>query len=100
MTRPTFLKSPLSLFSCPQQSHEKAWLHTYCVSLSSLVPRHTGLSRFKPVVAGNPNVKATVFEADIQIYYWFGYEVGVHWNHQAGFRSKRINIVSQCSSRT
>ena len=68
MTRPTFLKSPSSLFSCPRQAHEKTGLHTHCVSLSSLVPRHTGLSRFKPVVAGNPNVKATVSEAVIQIF--------------------------------
>ena len=29
------------------------------------------------VVASNPNVKATVSEAIIYIYYWFGYEVEV-----------------------
>ena len=35
---------------------------------SSPVPRHTGLSRFKSVVACNPYVKATVSEAVIQIF--------------------------------
>ena len=68
-------------------------------ALSSQVSGRTGLSRFESVVASDPNVKATVSEAITHIYYWFGYEVGVHWNHQAGFGSKRINIVSQCSSR-
>ena len=29
------------------------------------------------VVTSNPNVKATVSEAIIHFYYWFGYEVGV-----------------------
>ena len=41
-------------------------------------PERTGLSRFESVVASNPNVKATVSEAFIHIYYWFGYEVGVY----------------------
>ena len=36
-------------------------------------PERTGLSRFESVVASNPNVKATVSEAIIHIYYWFGY---------------------------
>ena len=61
-------------------------------------PERTGLSRFESVVASNPNVKASVSEAIIHIYYWFVYELGVHWNHQAGFGSKKVNIVSQCSS--
>ena len=41
-------------------------------------PKRTGLSRFESVIASNPNVKATVSEAIIHIYYWFGYEVGVY----------------------
>ena len=61
-------------------------------------PELIGLSRFESVVASNPNVKASVSEAIIHIYYWFDYEVGVFWNHQAGFGSKKVNIVSQCSS--
>ena len=47
-------------------------------ALSSQVSGRTGLSRFESVVASNPNVKATVSEAIIHIYYWFGYEVGLH----------------------
>ena len=47
-------------------------------TLSSHYPERTGLSRFESVVASNPNVKATVSEAIIHIYYWFGYEVGVY----------------------
>ena len=34
----------------------------------SPVPRHTSLSRFKPVVACNPYVKATVSKAVIQVF--------------------------------
>ena len=36
-------------------------------------PERTGLSRFESVIASNPNVKASVSEAIIHIYYWFGY---------------------------
>ena len=36
-------------------------------------PERTGLSRFESVFASNPNMKATVSEAIIHIYYWFGY---------------------------
>ena len=46
--------------------------------ISHKCPERTGLSRFESVVASNPNVKATVSEAIIHIYYWFGYEVGVY----------------------
>ena len=70
-----------------------------CQLLSSQVPRTHRAVAIQSVVASNPNVKASVSEAIIHIYYWFGYEVGVHWNHQAGSGSKRINLVSQCSSR-
>ena len=41
-------------------------------------PERTGLSRFESVFASNPSVKATVSEAIIRTYYWFGYEVGVY----------------------
>ena len=70
-----------------------------CGQLSSQVPRTHRSVAIQSVVACNPNVKATVSEAVIHFYYWFGYGVGVHWNHQAGFGSKRINIISQCSSK-
>ena len=47
-------------------------------------PERTGLSRFESVVASNPNVKATVSEAIIHIYYWFGY-------HSLGVKRRKRN---------
>ena len=58
-------------------------------------PERTGLSRFESVVASNPNVKATVSEAIIHIYYWFGYEVGVYIGAiEQGLDQRKLTLLA------
>ena len=78
LTRPISQVAFVAL-QCRLKPQEKAWLRTYCCQLLALEhPERIGLSRFESVVDSNPSVKATVSEAIIRIYYWFGYEVGVY----------------------
>ena len=75
---------------------EKACLRTYCCQLLALKhPERIGLSRFESVVASNPNVKATVSEAIIHIYYWFGYEVGVYLGAiRQGLDQRKLTLLA------
>ena len=99
--RALFLRSPSSLFSAVWSRRRRHDFVPIVVNfkLSQVPQTHRSVAirvrnRFQPKCEGHSVWSDYTYLLLVRLW-----SRGVHWSHRAGFGSKRINIVSQCSSR-